>query len=201
MLVHHVSKQNLVLFASGRKFIPIFVEIDQIVLTLKCCVFSHTPTHTRHHTHTQHTTTHISTHTPTHRLRDKMADGVNEQIEDALNTIVKLTDQSGNIKKDLKKSIDITVSKLRNLIFILKAKLIARTSENSLLQKEVTEMKKKELEAHRNPHTTGLLAPSCDSTTGLTRAENVTSTPPRDGKKTLRLRFERKKWNAIQLNS
>jgi hypothetical protein len=39
-----------------------------------------------------------------------MVDDVNQQIEDALNAIVKLTDQSGNLKKELKKSIHETVT-------------------------------------------------------------------------------------------
>jgi hypothetical protein len=51
-----------------------------------------------------------------------MADDVNQQIEDALNAIVKTTDQSGNMK-ELKKSIHETVSNLRNLIIVLKNKL------------------------------------------------------------------------------
>jgi hypothetical protein len=49
-----------------------------------------------------------------------MADEVNQQIENALNTTVKLTDQSGNMKKELKKSIYKTVSNLRNLTLILR---------------------------------------------------------------------------------
>jgi len=35
-------------------------------------------------------------------LLGKMADDVNQLVEDALNTIVKLTDQSGIMKKELK---------------------------------------------------------------------------------------------------
>ena len=52
-----------------------------------------------------------------------MADDVNQGIEDALNTIVKLTDQSGDLKKELKKSIHETLSTRRNLIFILMGNL------------------------------------------------------------------------------
>jgi hypothetical protein len=80
-----------------------------------------------------------------------MADDVNQQVEDALNMTVKLTDQSGNMKKELKKSIHETVSNLRNLIFILKDKLIARTSENSQLQKEDKALQ----ERTRNPANDG----------------------------------------------
>jgi hypothetical protein len=66
----------------------------------------------------------------------KIADDV---IEDALNTIVKLTDQSGNMKKELK-SIYETVSNLRNVILILKDNLNVRT-ETSQLRNEVKELK------------------------------------------------------------
>jgi predicted nucleic acid-binding Zn-ribbon protein len=79
---------------------------------------------------------------------------VKQHPEDALNTIVKLTEQSGNLKKVLK-SIHETVSNMRNLIFILKDNLSDRISENSRLQKEVKEIKK-ELEAHRKQEHAGI---------------------------------------------
>jgi len=44
-----------------------------------------------------------------------MADEVTRSIEDALNKIVNTTDQSGNMRKKLKKNIYETVSTLRNL--------------------------------------------------------------------------------------
>ena len=62
---------------------------------------------------------------------------MNQQIDDALNKIVKLTDQSRNLKKELKREIHETVSSLRNLIFTLKENLNERTSEKSQLQNEV----------------------------------------------------------------
>ena len=49
-----------------------------------------------------------------------MADVVSEDIQAALNKIVTTTDQSGNMKKDLKKIIFETVSNLRNLFTELK---------------------------------------------------------------------------------
>ena len=51
---------------------------------------------------------------------------VSQQIEDALNEIIKTTD------KELKKSIHETVSNMRNLIFILKHNLLERTEENQM---------------------------------------------------------------------
>jgi predicted nucleic acid-binding Zn-ribbon protein len=82
-----------------------------------------------------------------------MADDVNQQIDDALK-IVKLTDQSGNLKKELKNEIHETVSSLRNLIFTLKENLNERTNKNSELQNEVNGLKK-DLEAHRQTQTVG----------------------------------------------
>jgi C4-type Zn-finger protein len=62
-----------------------------------------------------------------------MADEVNQQTEDTLNMTVKLTDQSGNMKKELKKSIYETVRNLRNVTIILKDNLNMRTTETSQL--------------------------------------------------------------------
>jgi len=46
-------------------------------------------------------------------VRGKMADEVTQSIEEALNKIVNTTDQSGNMRKELKKTIFETVSTLR----------------------------------------------------------------------------------------
>jgi len=113
-----------------------------------------------------------------------MADDVNQQIDDALNKIVKLTDQSGNLKKEYKREIHETVSSLRNLIFTLKENLNGRTSEDSQLQNEVNELKK-DLEAYKQTHTVGQVAPSIGSPLELTRRRKVVSTQPTDGRKEL----------------
>jgi len=96
---------------------------------------------------------------------------MNQQIEDALNTIVKLTDQSGNMKKELKKAIHETVINLRNLTFILKDSMNKRTSENSQLQKGIEELKK-EMEVYKYLRTAGQVAPSTGSTSILTSGGN-----------------------------
>jgi len=70
-----------------------------------------------------------------------MADDVSQRIEDALNLIVNLTDKSGNIKKELKKSVHEAVSNLRNLIFALKSNLLEKTEENKRTQNEVNLLK------------------------------------------------------------
>ena len=109
---------------------------------------------------------------------------MNKQIDNALNKIVKLTDQSGNLKKELKREIHETGSSLRNLTFTLKENLKERTSENSQLQNEVNELKK-DLEAYKQTHTVGQVAPSIGSPLQLTRRGNVASAPPSDGRKEL----------------
>jgi len=50
----------------------------------------------------------------------KMADDVIQRVEDALETLLNITEKSGNIRKDLKKEILVTVSVLRNEFSILK---------------------------------------------------------------------------------
>jgi len=44
-----------------------------------------------------------------------MADDVNQQVEDFLNKIVKLTNENGKLKKELRKLIHEVLSNLRNL--------------------------------------------------------------------------------------
>jgi len=70
-----------------------------------------------------------------------MAAKVSEKIEDALNLIVKTTEQSGNMKKGLKQTIYETVSTLRNLFVKLKASRDSKPDEISKLEKQVNTMK------------------------------------------------------------
>ena len=88
-----------------------------------------------------------------------MAEDVSQQVEDALNSIVKLTNESGNLKKELRKSIHENVSNLRNLMFILTNNLNEQTSEILKLQNEVKEAKKL-LEAQKDARVEGQLATS-----------------------------------------
>ena len=121
---------------------------------------------------------------------------MSRQIDDALDTIVKFTDQNANMKEELKISIHETVSNPRNLTCILKENLNQRTSENLQLQKEVNEMKK-QMAAHRTLLSTGQVAPSIGNTSVPTRDGNVTSTSPSGGRKKLRRSTVREKRNAI----
>jgi hypothetical protein len=64
----------------------------------------------------------------------KMAEDVALQVEDALNSIVKLTNESGNLKKELRKSIHESVSNLRNLMYVYKNNLNEKTRKNIKLK-------------------------------------------------------------------
>jgi len=58
-----------------------------------------------------------------------MADELKQGIDDALNKIVNTTDQSGNMRKDLKKIIYETVSTLRTLVYKLKERKARRPNQ------------------------------------------------------------------------
>jgi len=64
----------------------------------------------------------------------KMADEVTQSIEDVLNRMVKTTDQSGNMKKELKKNIYETVSTLKNLFIKMKAMLEEGTRQENQME-------------------------------------------------------------------
>jgi len=64
----------------------------------------------------------------------KMAEEVTQSIEDALNRIVKTTDQSGNMRKELKKNIYETVSTLKNLFIKMKAMLEEGTRQGTQME-------------------------------------------------------------------
>jgi len=71
-----------------------------------------------------------------------MADEVSQNIEDALNKVVNTADQSGNVRKDLKKTKIETVNTLRNLFHKMKEMRNKETRQNKHLENEVTEMNK-----------------------------------------------------------
>ena len=62
-------------------------------------------------------------------------------IEVALNKIVNTTEQSGNMRKELKKTIYETVSTLRKLFVTLKVQLEEGKSENERLESELRDTK------------------------------------------------------------
>jgi len=109
-----------------------------------------------------------------------MADDVSQRIEDALNLIVNIMDKSGNMKKELKKSVHETVSNLRNLIFALKSDLQEKTEENNRTQNEVNLLKDA---LQKWESTTRQVAPSVTSRPGLTSRGTADAAPPIGAKK------------------
>ena len=96
-------------------------------------------------------------------IRAKMADDVSHQIENALNTIVNITDRRGNMKKEIHE----TVSNLKILIFILKSNLLQETEENNKTRNEVKQLKNTS-EKWKSTSSARLKAPSVTINTGLT---------------------------------
>ena len=62
-------------------------------------------------------------------------------IEAALNKIVNTTEQSGNMRKELKKTIYETVSTLRNLFVTLKVQIEEGKTEKGRLERELRDTK------------------------------------------------------------
>jgi uncharacterized coiled-coil DUF342 family protein len=83
-----------------------------------------------------------------------VADEVSQDIENALNKIVKTTDQSGNTRKELKKTIFGTVSTLRNLFIRMKEMCEERTRQNKQLENEINTVIT-ELDSCRSANATG----------------------------------------------
>ena len=106
-----------------------------------------------------------------------MADDVSQRIDDALNLIVNLTNESGNMNKELKKSVYEAASNLRNLIFALKSDLQEETEKNNQTQNEVN-LLKDALQKWESTSTTRQVAPSVTSRPGLTCRGSADATPP-----------------------
>jgi hypothetical protein len=111
-----------------------------------------------------------------------MAEDVAQQVDEALNSIVNLTNESGNLKKELRKSIHESVSNLRNLMYILKNKLNEKTSENIKMQNDVKEAKKL-LQAQKDTRVEGHLVTSAGTSPERERSGSRKGTPPSGGQK------------------
>jgi hypothetical protein len=66
-----------------------------------------------------------------------MADDVDQQVEDALYTLVSITEKSGNLRKDLRNDILESVSTLRKAFSKIKTHLENKKEENKKLSEEV----------------------------------------------------------------
>jgi hypothetical protein len=84
--------------------------------------------------------TYIHTHTRA-RARCKMANKVSQNIKNTLNMIVNTTDQSENVRKELKKTIFERLSTLRNLYHKIRGMLDEKTRQNKQMGKEINTVK------------------------------------------------------------
>ena len=132
------------------------------------------PTHARAHTHT-----HVCA-----RACAKMAGKDKQRVDDALETLLSITEKSGNLRKDLKNEIHESVRTLRKA-FILIYKQLDEVKEkyNSYREKVNNTMKGEEL--GEITQTDGQVATSVDYT--LRPQENSTQqiVPPIGGRRKL----------------
>jgi hypothetical protein len=105
-----------------------------------------------------------------------MADEANLQLESALNTLLSITDKSGNLRKDLKRDIVDSVSTLRNIFVNLHYSVEEQMAKISLHEGEV---KKAKVE-HQGRRSTNLSAhnPPYRDGAGKTPATGVRHVPP-----------------------
>jgi len=70
-----------------------------------------------------------------------MADDVNQRVEDALEKLVSITKRSGNLRKDIKQDILVSVSVLRKEFSTLKCQIKTEKEEQKKLREEVKKAK------------------------------------------------------------
>jgi len=90
-----------------------------------------------------------------------MADDVNQRVEDAFNTLVSITEKSGNLRKDLNKDILELVSTLKKEFSQLKIQLETVNKERKKLREEVLNATE-ELVRRRDSQPVGQVAISLD---------------------------------------
>jgi len=110
-----------------------------------------------------------------------MADDVSQQIENALNTIVNLTEKKWEIEERPKHE---NVSNLRKLVFILKSNLLEKTEESNKRRNEVKQLKAM-LEKWKSMTSERQAAPSVTSFTELTSHGTAVSSPSSGGRRKL----------------
>jgi hypothetical protein len=110
-------------------------------------------------------------------------DEVARNIEDALNKIVTTTDQSGNMRKELKKTIYETVSTLRNLFVKIKVTIEEKTKQKSQSESEIKTLKA-ELDAYNRDNNRTNTEAKQETSTGREREPPRTTSrqvlPPHD---------------------
>jgi predicted nucleic acid-binding Zn-ribbon protein len=91
----------------------------------------------------------------------KMADDVNQRVEDVFNTLVSITEKSGNLSKDLKKDILVSVSTLRKEFSQLKIQLETVNEEHRKLRDEVKNVTE-EMAGRRDSQSVRQVVPTLD---------------------------------------
>jgi len=89
-----------------------------------------------------------------------MADDVNQRVEDALEKLVSITEKRGNLRKDLKQDILLSVSVLRKEFSNLKCQIKTEKYEQKKLREEVKNAKDELV--RRDRQTTRQVAPSLE---------------------------------------
>jgi hypothetical protein len=122
-----------------------------------------------------------------------MADNVNQRIEDALETLVSITEKSGNLRKDLKQDILVLVSSLRKEISKLKMQLKRAEDKQKKLREEVKNAK--EEKARGDSQTTIQVTPPLDHMQQYTRSGVQLVLPSEGGRRKLFLEAVKKEDN------
>jgi len=90
-----------------------------------------------------------------------MADEANLQLESVLNTLINITDRSGNLQKDLKRDISESVSTLRDIFVNLKNCAVEHIKKIALLESEFKKTKA-ELQENRAVKLSARVLPSME---------------------------------------
>ena len=85
---------------------------------------------------------------------------MNQRVEDALEKLVSITKRSGNLRKDIKQDILVSVSVLRKEFSILKCQIKTEKEEQKKLREEVKNAKDELV--RRDRQTSRQVAPSLD---------------------------------------
>ena len=110
-----------------------------------------------------------------------MADDENQRVENAFNTLVSITEKSGNLRKDLKNDILESVRTLRKVFSKMKTQLETNSGENKKLSEKFMKVTE-EMVRMRDSQPARQVAPSLDHMQQTSRSE-AQQVPPSDGRR------------------
>ena len=90
-----------------------------------------------------------------------MADDDDQHVENAFGTIVSITDNRGNLRKNLRQGILQSVNTLRKVFAKMKTQLENKSKENKKLNEDVMEVKE-EMERTKDSYSARQVAPSME---------------------------------------